>query len=65
MFYVFILIFKRQYSVGFEVTCIHTNVENQTIFNKKSTGDFRKGFCVLELENISGGIYLLSISKLT
>jgi hypothetical protein len=41
--------------VGFEVTCIRANGDNQVAFNRGSSGDFRKGFCVLELEHVSGG----------
>lgn len=48
----------KQYSVGFELTCVVPNVPNAPgNITKKTSGDYRKGFCVLQLENISGGVY--------
>lgn len=48
----------KTYSVGFEIVTISDNVPNSPgSFNKKTTGEFRRGFCYLELENIPGGIY--------
>ena len=48
----------RQYSVGFDLACVNSNVANCTI-NKTSSGDFRKGFSVLPLNNIPGGTYTI------
>lgn len=47
----------QQYSVGFEVVCMNKNTDDGRSNSKFSTGDYRKGFCVLALENISGGKY--------
>ena len=51
---------KRQYSVGFDFNCVSSNVPNSTNnIDKTSTGDYRKGFCVLPMNNISGGTYTI------
>lgn len=48
----------KQYSVGFEVICVSENVPSAPgAFKKITSGDFRPGFCVLQLSNISGGVY--------
>ena len=48
----------RQYSVGFKVVCVEENVTGTaSSFQKRDSGDFRRGFAVLELENIAGGVY--------
>ncbi|KAK7109473.1 calpain-7-like [Littorina saxatilis] len=48
----------KQYSVGFEVITVSENVPNASgAFKKVTSGDFRPGFCVLQLSNISGGVY--------
>ncbi|XP_005103688.1 calpain-7 [Aplysia californica] len=52
------LLGPKQYSVGFEVTCVSANVSNAPgAFSKQSSGDFRPGYCVLQLSNVSGGVY--------
>ena len=51
----------KQYSVGFSVTMVSENVPNAPgAITKQTSGDFRRGFCVLELENIPGGVYNIS-----
>ncbi|XP_062473196.1 calpain-7 isoform X3 [Pezoporus occidentalis] len=48
----------RQYSVGFELNTVSTVGEPGSYgFQKKSSGDYRCGFCYLELENIVAGVY--------
>ncbi|KAF3827125.1 hypothetical protein GH733_002611 [Mirounga leonina] len=47
-----------QYSVGFEVVTVSTVGDpGPHGFQRKSSGDYRCGFCYLELENIPAGIY--------
>ncbi|KAL4222516.1 calpain 7 [Mactra antiquata] len=48
----------KQYSVGFEVIAVSTNVPGG--FTKTSSGDFRQGYTVLQLDKISGGVYNVS-----
>ncbi|XP_060036810.1 calpain-7 isoform X3 [Erinaceus europaeus] len=48
----------RQYSVGFEIVTVSTAGDpGPHGFQRKSSGDYRCGFCYLELENIPVGIY--------
>ncbi|XP_035585107.1 calpain-7 isoform X2 [Zalophus californianus] len=48
----------RQYSVGFEVVTVSmVGDPGPHGFQRKSSGDYRCGFCYLELENIPAGIY--------
>ncbi|XP_053323276.1 calpain-7 [Spea bombifrons] len=48
----------RQYSVGFEVITVTTTGDpGASGFQKKSSGDYRCGFCHLELENVPAGTY--------
>ncbi|XP_040819030.1 calpain-7 isoform X5 [Ochotona curzoniae] len=48
----------RQYSVGFEVVTVSwAGDPGPHGFQRKSSGDFRCGFCYLELENIPAGIF--------
>ncbi|XP_063308249.1 calpain-7 [Pelobates fuscus] len=48
----------RQYSVGFEVITVSaTGDPGSSGFQKKGSGDYRCGFCYLELENVPAGIY--------
>uniref|UniRef100_A0A2I3FZZ4 Calpain 7 n=1 Tax=Nomascus leucogenys TaxID=61853 RepID=A0A2I3FZZ4_NOMLE len=48
----------RQYSVGFEVVTVSTLGDpGPHGFLRKSSGDYRCGFCYLELENIPSGIF--------
>lgn len=52
------LLGPKQYSVGFEVTCVSENVPGAPgQFKKTSSGDYRNGYCVLQLDRISGGVY--------
>jgi len=42
------------------VVCVASNVTaNPHEFKMKSTGDYRKGYCVLTMENVSGGTYTI------
>lgn len=44
--------------MGFEVISVSENVANAAgAFKKITSGDFRPGYCVLQLSNISGGVY--------
>ncbi|XP_072827436.1 calpain-7 isoform X2 [Vicugna pacos] len=48
----------RQYSVGFEVVAVSVAGDpGPHGFQRKSSGDYRCGFCYLELETIPAGIY--------
>uniref|UniRef100_A0A8C9F9T4 Calpain 7 n=1 Tax=Pavo cristatus TaxID=9049 RepID=A0A8C9F9T4_PAVCR len=48
----------RQYSVGFEIVTVSTVGDPGSYgFQKKSSGDYRCGFCYLEVENILAGVY--------
>ncbi|XP_041421991.1 calpain-7-like isoform X1 [Xenopus laevis] len=48
----------RQYRVGFEVITVSTTGDpGPSGFQKKSSGDYRCGFCYMELENIPAGVY--------
>ncbi|XP_055985826.1 calpain-7 isoform X2 [Sorex fumeus] len=48
----------RQYSVGFEIVTISVAGDpGPHGFQRKSSGDYRCGFCYLELETIPAGIY--------
>ncbi|XP_074168926.1 calpain-7 isoform X2 [Rhinolophus sinicus] len=48
----------RQYSVGFEVVTVSmVGDPGPHGFQRKSSGDYRCGFCYLELENLPAGIY--------
>ncbi|KAL2084694.1 hypothetical protein ACEWY4_020212 [Coilia grayii] len=49
---------SRQYSVGFEVLTVSTVGEpGPAGFQRKSSGDYRCGFCYLEVEHVPAGIY--------
>ncbi|XP_018612389.2 calpain-7 [Scleropages formosus] len=49
---------SRQYSVGFEVLTVSSVGDPGAAgFQKKSSGDYRCGFCYLELDCIPAGIY--------
>ncbi|XP_055352711.1 calpain-7-like [Paramacrobiotus metropolitanus] len=48
----------KQYSVGFDIVTVVSHCPTAFAnFTRKSTGAFRSGFCVLELEAIPGGVY--------
>ncbi|XP_013806197.1 calpain-7 isoform X1 [Apteryx mantelli] len=48
----------RQYSVGFELVMVSTVGDpGSSGFQKKNSGDYRCGFCYLEVENILAGVY--------
>ncbi|RUS82963.1 hypothetical protein EGW08_009300 [Elysia chlorotica] len=52
------LLGPKQYSVGIEVISVSENVSNAPgAFQKQTSGDFRPGYCVLQLTSISGGVY--------
>ncbi|KAF6734025.1 Calpain-7 [Oryzias melastigma] len=49
---------SRQYSVGFEMVTVSTVGDpGAAAFQKKSSGDYRCGFCYMELEHVPAGIY--------
>ncbi|XP_041366509.1 calpain-7-like [Gigantopelta aegis] len=51
----------KQYSVGCTVICVaETSPNAPGSFKKTTSGDFRPGYCVLQLDNISGGVYNIS-----
>uniref|UniRef100_A0A672PVS8 Calpain 7 n=1 Tax=Sinocyclocheilus grahami TaxID=75366 RepID=A0A672PVS8_SINGR len=47
---------SRQYSVGFEVVTVSTAGDSGSS-EKRGSGDYRCGFCYMELENLPAGIY--------
>ncbi|XP_039378658.1 calpain-7 isoform X4 [Mauremys reevesii] len=48
----------RQYSVGFELVTVSTVGDpGSSGFQKKSSGDYRCGFCYMEVENVPAGVY--------
>ncbi|XP_064362163.1 calpain-7 isoform X2 [Dromaius novaehollandiae] len=48
----------RQYSVGFELVTVSTVGDpGSSGFQKKNSGDYRCGFCYLEVENVLAGVY--------
>ncbi|XP_038596350.1 calpain-7 isoform X3 [Tachyglossus aculeatus] len=48
----------RQYSVGFELVAVSVVGDPGSFgFQKKNSGDFRCGFCYLEVENVPAGVY--------
>jgi calpain-7 len=50
----------KVYQVGLELTVQTINDESVTApFISKTTGNYRSGFCVLDLEEIPAGIYLV------
>ncbi|XP_041104033.1 calpain-7-like isoform X1 [Polyodon spathula] len=49
---------SRQYSVGFEVITVSTVGEpGPSGFQKKSSGDYRCGFCYMEVDVVPAGVY--------
>uniref|UniRef100_A0A3B5L7Q6 Calpain catalytic domain-containing protein n=1 Tax=Xiphophorus couchianus TaxID=32473 RepID=A0A3B5L7Q6_9TELE len=49
---------SRQYSVGFEMVTVSTVGDPGTAsFQKKNSGDYRCGFCYMELDHVPAGIY--------
>ncbi|XP_019129869.1 calpain-7 [Larimichthys crocea] len=49
---------SRQYSVGFEMVTVSTVGDpGAAAFQKKSSGDYRCGFCYMEAEYVPAGIY--------
>ncbi|ESP01924.1 hypothetical protein LOTGIDRAFT_138889 [Lottia gigantea] len=48
----------KSYSVGIQAVCVTDNVPNSPgSIKKKPSGDFRPGYCVLQLNNLPGGVY--------
>lgn len=48
----------KDYQVGMKVTIISLDDSNQTApFVSKTTGDYRSGYCVLDLNDMPAGIY--------
>ncbi|XP_046445649.1 calpain-7-like isoform X2 [Daphnia pulex] len=49
----------KEFLIGFDVTCISLcdNDSSSGTFTKKSSGAFRSGFVILELENVPAGTY--------
>ncbi|KAK3587933.1 hypothetical protein CHS0354_014448 [Potamilus streckersoni] len=55
------LLGPKEYSVGVEAITVSETVPNAPgSFSKKPSGDFRRGYCVLQLDRISGGVYNLT-----
>ncbi|XP_059480440.1 calpain-7-like [Neocloeon triangulifer] len=53
----------KQYPIGFEVLCVVASDPNAPgAFASKSSGDFRSGFVVLELEAVPAGTYDIIVS---
>ena len=53
----------KQYSVGFEVSTVSENVPDTAgSFKKKSSGTYRRGYVVLEIDNIPGGVYNIQVT---
>ncbi|KAK2902793.1 hypothetical protein QQF64_010354 [Cirrhinus molitorella] len=49
---------SRQYSVGFEVVTVSSAGDSgSSASQKKGSGDYRCGFCYMEVENMPAGIY--------
>ncbi|ROJ29318.1 Calpain-7 [Anabarilius grahami] len=49
---------SRQYSVGFEVVTVSTAGDSGSLGSqKRGSGDYRCGFCYMEVENFPAGIY--------
>ncbi|XP_022069568.1 calpain-7 [Acanthochromis polyacanthus] len=49
---------SRQYSVGFEMVTVSTVGDpGPAAFQKKTSGDYRCGFCYMEAEHVPAGIY--------
>uniref|UniRef100_A0A8C6SBT9 Calpain 7 n=1 Tax=Neogobius melanostomus TaxID=47308 RepID=A0A8C6SBT9_9GOBI len=49
---------SRQYSVGFEMVTVSTETDPGAAgFSKKNSGDYRCGFCYMELDHVPAGIY--------
>lgn len=48
----------KQYQVGFDIVTVNVNNSNTSgYFNRKSSGAFRSGFTILELNSVPAGIY--------
>ncbi|XP_071502226.1 calpain-7-like [Diadema antillarum] len=47
----------KNYHVGFEIICIAADGKGNGRFQKKTSGDYRNGFTIMELEDIPGGTY--------
>lgn len=49
---------SRQYSVGFEMVTVSTVGDpGSSTFQKKNSGDYRCGFCYMEVEHVPAGLY--------
>ncbi|XP_061145473.1 calpain-7 isoform X1 [Syngnathus typhle] len=49
---------SRQYSVGFEMVTVSTTSDaSSTSTNKRSSGDYRCGFCYMDCEQVPAGVY--------
>ncbi|XP_077978254.1 calpain-7-like [Glandiceps talaboti] len=51
----------KEYSVGFDVTCV-TATGVGTKFTKVHSGDYRRGFTIKQLEDVPGGTYNIMVS---
>ncbi|XP_022109312.1 calpain-7-like isoform X2 [Acanthaster planci] len=47
----------REFHVGFELVAIAAEGPGTAAFSKQMTGDYRRGFTVLQLEDLPGGTY--------
>lgn len=53
----------KVYQVGLELTIVSLDDKDITApFISKTTGNYRSGFCVLDLENLPKGIYNVRVS---
>ncbi|XP_038044478.1 calpain-7-like [Patiria miniata] len=47
----------REFHVGFEIVAIASDGPGTASFNKQMSGDYRRGFTVVQLEDLPGGTY--------
>ena len=53
----------RQYSVGIKVLRVSENVSGTPqSFERRDSGDYRRGFSVLQLDHVPGGVYNITPS---
>ncbi|XP_053744345.1 calpain-7 isoform X2 [Synchiropus splendidus] len=49
---------SRQYSVGFEMVTVSLAADSgSSVLQKRSSGDYRCGFCYLELDSVPAGVF--------
>jgi len=54
----------KQYQLGFDINCIPTTTETAPVggFTKRSSGNYRSGFVILELDSVPPGVYQIVAS---